>query len=178
MLIPEEPTLIHHSLNRCTNLPNAPLPPEDIMYTKTKGLPGKIVLKIGAPILITVNDLKYKEDGIVNDARGHIDSFQMKEGNNAVIKVIWVVFRDENVGRRLRRNKYNLKGSHKTNSPSAVPIELTKTRFDLDRGNHKYVRTQFPLILAYAVTAHKSQGESLEKVSIDFTPDDAKKIPI
>ena len=62
MLIPEEPTFIHQSLDRCTNLPNAPLPPEDITYTKTKGLPGKIILKIGAPILITVNDLKYKED--------------------------------------------------------------------------------------------------------------------
>ena len=177
MLIPEEPSFSHQSSDRCTNLQSAPLPPEDITYTKTKGLPGKIILKVGAPILITVNDLKYKEDGIVNGARGYIDSFQMEDGDTSVIKIIWVVFRDKNVGRRLRRDKCDIKGSHKTQSPAAVPIVVTKTRFELNYGNHKYVRTQFPVVLAYAVTAHKAQGESLEEVTVDFTPDNEKKKP-
>ena len=136
MLIPEEPSYSHQSSDRCTNLQSAPLPPEDITYTKTKGLPGKIILKVGAPILITVNDLKYKEDGIVNGARGYIDSLQMEDGDTSVIKVIWVVFRDKNIGRRLRRDKCDIKGSHKTQSPAAVPIVVTKTRFELNHGNH------------------------------------------
>ena len=70
-----------------------------------------------------------------------------------------------------------MKGNHKTNNSSAVPIEVTKTRFEINHGNHKYVRTQFPIILAYAVTAHKSQGDSLEEVTIDFTKDLSGKKP-
>ena len=101
----------------------------------------------------------------------------MEEGSHSSVKVIWIVFRDSNVGKRLRLDKQGLKGSHSTTNPLAVPIEVTKTRFEINQGNHKYVRTQFPVILAYAVTAHKSQGESLEEVSIDFTPDSAKKKP-
>ena len=176
-LIPEETLFLNEAVDRCTNLQNAPSPPEDLTYTKAKGLPTKILLKVGAPILITVNDLKYKEDGVVNGARGHIDSFQMEENDSTTIKIIWVVFRDENVGKRLRLDKYDVKGSHKTTNPLAVPIEATKTRFELNHGNHKYVRKQFPVILAYAVTAHKSQGESLEEVCVDFTTDEKNKKP-
>ena len=176
-LIPDEPPFVNLSIDKCTNMQNAPLPPEDITYTKTKGLPTKIILKVGAPVLITVNDQKYKEDGIVNGARGHIDSFQLEDGSQSTIKVLWIVFRDLNVGKRLRLDKQGLKGNHRTTNPLAVPIEITKTRFEINQGNHKYVRSQFPVILAYAVTAHKSQGESLEEVSIDFTPDSAKKKP-
>ena len=54
-------------MNLCTPmvvLANAPSPPEDSTYTKTKGLPNKIFLKVGVPILITVYDFKYKEDGV------------------------------------------------------------------------------------------------------------------
>ena len=43
-------------------------------------------------------------------------------------------------------------------------------------GNDEYQRTNFPLSLAYAITAHKCQGETLEEVIIDFGPDLAHKI--
>ena len=33
----------------------------NITYTKTKGLPSKIVLEIGAPVLLTVNDQTCQE---------------------------------------------------------------------------------------------------------------------
>ena len=74
-------------------------------------------------------------------------------------------------------DKRDLKASHKPKNPQAVPIELVKARFEVNHGNHKFVRTQFPVVLAYAVTAHKSQGESLEEVIIDFTPDEKGKKP-
>ena len=124
-----------------------------------------------------MNDLKYKEDGIVNGARGYVDSFQFDDDNDGSLKVIWIVFRDKTVGIRMRKEKFNLKGNHRTNNPDAVPIEVMKTRFEINNRNHKYVRTQFPVILAYAVTAHKSQGESLEEVTIDFTTDAKGKRP-
>ena len=102
-------------------------------------MPNKILLKVGAPILITVNDLKYKEDGVVNGAIGHIDSFQMEDKNSTTIKIIRVVFRDEKGGKRLRLDKYDNKAGHKTSNPLAVLIEATKTWFELNHGNHKYV---------------------------------------
>ena len=38
-------------------------------------------------------------------------------------------------------------------------------------GNLQYQRTNFPLSLAYAITAHKCQGETLDEVIIDFGDD-------
>ena len=43
-------------------------------------------------------------------------------------------------------------------------------------GNVQYQRTNFPLSLAYALTAHKCQGETLNEVIIDFGPDKKNKI--
>ena len=127
--------------------------------------------------MITVNDIKYKEDGIVNGARGYIDSFQFDEDDSTKLKIVWAVFRDKNVGVRLRHDKRALNGKHVINDLSAVPIEVMKTRFEINHGNHKYVRTQFPIVLVYAITAHKSQGDSLEEVTIDFSRDETGKKP-
>ena len=64
----------------------------------------------------------------------------MEEGSNDKIKVIWVVFKDKNVGNRLRFEKKELKGMHQTTDPLAVPIEITKAQFEINHGNHKYMR--------------------------------------
>ena len=77
----------------------------------------------------------------------------------------------------MRCEKQELRGNHRTNDPNAVPIEVMKTRFEINQRNHKYVRTQFPIILAYAITAHKSQGDSLEEVTIDFSQDETGRKP-
>ena len=170
-LLPNETEYSNESLDKCTNQPNADPPPDSLSYSQTKGLPKKLLLKVGAPILITVNDLKYKDDGVCNGAKGHIDSFQMEEGNANKIKIIWVVFNDKNVGNRMRVEKQELKGNHNTNDPKAVPIEVGRAQFQINNGNLKFTRSQFPIILGYAVTAHKSQGASLKEVLVDYTPD-------
>ena len=168
-LLPDEDEVSNIATDHCTNQNDAPLPSDTLNYTQTGNLPQKVILKVGAPILITTNDPKYKEDGIVNGAKGYIDSFQFYEQEQTKVKVIWVVFKDETVGRRLRMEKKELKGSHHTNSQSATPIEITKASFQLKNGNLKYRRSQFPMILGYAITAHKSQGDSLEEIVIDFS---------
>ena len=43
-------------------------------------------------------------------------------------------------------------------------------------GNVEYQRTNFALSLAYALTSHKCQGETLEEVIIDFGNDKINKI--
>merc|ERR1712081_90261 len=106
-----------------------------------------------------------------NGANCYIVSFQYSESNPDKL----IAIRDENVRKRLRMDKYELRAAHKPNESKAVPIELAKSRFEIDQGNHKYVRVQFPMVLGYAITTHKSQGDSLKEVIIDFEPDEEEK---
>ena len=47
-----------------------------------------------------------------------------------------------------------------------VPVFLATTRFR--HNNHDCERTQFPLVVAYAITIHKSQGMTLEKAVLNI----------
>jgi hypothetical protein len=49
-----------------------------------------------------------------------------------------------------------------------VPIFRSKREF-MYRGHKACTRTQFPLVLAYAITVHKSQGLSLDKAVLNVT---------
>ena len=66
---------------------NAPNPLQNLSYTKAKGLPGRITLRI-APVLIMVSDLQYKRDGIMNGVREYMDSCNL---------VIWVILRHKKI---------------------------------------------------------------------------------
>ena len=77
-------------------------------------------------------------------------------------------FNDDKIGQLLRFDSEALKKSHKPNDPLAVPIYRQKKQFQV-RGNTDYMRDQFPLTLCYAVTAHKSQGQTLDEILIDFS---------
>ena len=58
--------------------------------------------------------------------------------------------------------------NHKPKDKLAVPILKQKKQFKV-KDNFNWVREQFPLTLCYAITAHKSQGQTLEEVIIDFS---------
>ena len=71
------------ALDKSTNIENPPDIPENMTITQTGGLEKRLIIKQNAPIVITSNQhiSKYKEDDIVNGARGFIDSVRMSKTN-------------------------------------------------------------------------------------------------
>ena len=135
-------------------------------------------MKVGAPIIITSNHSKqiYREDGIVNGARGYVQAVQVSKENSDKVDIVWVVLNKQSAGRRYR---FEMKDLRKTFNPghiNATPILPTRKNFKVKFGNVEYQRQNFALSLAYAITAHKCQGETLDYVIIDFGADKDKKI--
>ena len=128
--------------------------------------------------MLTVNNAKakYREDGICNGARAFIDSFQLATGSLREIRYIWVVFKDPNIGKQLRFDNQHLLKVHKPRNLNAVPIEVCKVRFNVGSGNVSYQRTQFPAVVAYAVTSHRRQGDTLEEMIVDFKAEPGEKL--
>ena len=93
----------------------------------------------------------------MNGARGYVDSIQVSKSNRNEVEVIWVVFKDQNVGRLLRFDYNHLRKIHKPNDEKAVPILREKKSFTINKGEVKYQRCQFPMTLAYAITSYKCQ---------------------
>ena len=83
--------------------------------SKTGNLPKTLRLKVGAPVVITTNHkkAKYREDGIGNGARGYVSAIQVSAENPNLVENIWVVFKNEKIGRLYRfdhqklREKFN-----------------------------------------------------------------------
>ena len=177
LLLPDNPEYVCESRDQSTNISNPPELGDDLNYTKTGNLQKSLRLKVGAPIMITVNSSKskYREDGVNNGARAYIDSFQLAEDGSSTVRYIWIVFKDERIGQKLRNDNIHLLKIHTPKHPKAVPIEVCKIRFNIGTGNVSYQRTQFPAVLAYAVTTYRSQGDTLLEVIVDFTEEGGKE---
>ena len=155
--------------NRRTHTPV----PEAVSYSRVHGMMKNLIIREGAPVMITTNHSvsRFKEDGLTNGAFGYIDFIQLSDKDPEVVDIIWVVFRDARVGKRhYKAEKRHLRKrdlSHLIHE-DALPILPSKKPFEVNQGNVHYMRKQFPLTLAYALTAHKCQGASMEKVIVDF----------
>ncbi|HIF60881.1 MAG TPA: hypothetical protein EYQ26_15580 [Rhodospirillales bacterium] len=149
-----------------------------VSFHKKKGMVQNLIIRNKAPVIITTNHSKgrYKEDGISNGSRGYIDYIQTdKDGK---VTIIWVVFRDEKIGSKCYKRetrKYRPKEGNYID-PKALPILPTYGEIEVkDRIGHTYTRYQFALSLAYAMTVHKCQGQTMDEVIIDFDRDENSK---
>merc|ERR1719233_1229624 len=169
-LLPDKPKFYAIAIDKSTNNPRAPEVHEKIPLTRTGQLQKRIIFKEDAPVMITSNSskVKYKTNGIVNGARGKIDSIQPSDTDPEAAEVVWIRFNDDKIGQLLRFESKHLLEKHKPKDPLAVPITRQKKQFKVE-GNTEWLRNQFPLTLCYAVTAHKSQGQTLDEVIIDFS---------
>ena len=170
-LLPIEKTYQETCVDESINSKTGPKVPEHLPHTQTGQLETNFIFKQNAPVMITSNhpQQRYKNNGIVNGSRGYIDSIQVSKDNTNEVEIIWVRFNDDKTGQLLRQDNLALLKHHKPNDPKAVPIRKQKKPFQPMGGNSSVVRTQFPLTLCYALTAHKCQGQTLEQVIVDFT---------
>ena len=163
------------SVDRVINLPNCPslTDKDQLNLNKTGNLPTMLKIKIGAPVVITSNHpkAKYKEDVIVNGARGYVQAVQTSDKR---VEIIWVVFNNEKIGKLYRFENNDKRQGFDPGHYLATPILPERKKFT--HGNVEYQRSNFALSLAYALTAHKCQGETLDEVIIDFGPDKKRGI--
>jgi ATP-dependent DNA helicase PIF1 len=113
--------------------------------TRTAGLERKLSLCIGARVMLKRN--KDVEAGLVNGSVGDIVGFEMK-GDSKEIMFIKVQFPNIQDPVNIQREAYS--------------FEVLKSIY--------FTRKQFPLMLAFAITIHKSQGLSLQSAIIDAGP--------
>ena len=162
-LLPNEKEFVCNCVDRVLNLPNAPKMSEKDQkdLNKTGNLPKKLILKVGAPVVVTSNHskAKYREDGIVNGARGYVQAIQVSKENPDNVEIIWVVFNNEKMGRQYRFEHNHLRQDFNPGHPLATPILPERKKFTLKGGNIQYQRTNFALSLAYAITAHSVRAK-------------------
>ena len=75
----------------------------------------KLTFTKGALVVMTLNHNRkeYKEDGLVNGAKGYIDYIQTSENDPQNVKVIWAVFRNKKSGSKVYKWRTNhLRPSH------------------------------------------------------------------
>ena len=82
-LLPDEIEYRCNCIDRVTNLPVGSNIPEKLNNNpgKTGNLQSELILKVGAPVVITTNHSKqkYRDDGIMNGARGFVQAVQISK---------------------------------------------------------------------------------------------------
>ena len=141
-------------------------------YGQTGQLKKSLTVVVGMIVVHTANvDV---EDGLTNGATGvvkHID-FRWMEGTNRP-SIIWVLFDDPRVGRATREK--NKKFYNASIHSDWTPVFETQRTFIV---NYKtFQRSQFPVTPASGKTVWKAEGATVDKVVVDLSQTQTKKIP-
>ena len=130
---------------------------------KTGNLRKVLHVKVGARVILTTNiDVS---DGLTNGTVGTV-KYVINEEITKRVKVILVEFDNRDVGQEA-----NPKGLYKHINSKAVPICKTQAIFPVNgKTTFQASQTQFPLVLAWAITIHKCQGLTLPEIAVDMTP--------
>ena len=150
-LLPHAKEYICDSIDRVTNLPVKSNLHDKLKNNlgKTGSLQSTLKVKVGAPVVITSNHdkQKYREDGIMNGARGYVQAVQTSKENPEKVDVIWIIFNNESVGRLYRFDHNHLRKSFNPGHQLSTPILPTRTNFKIKFGNVEYQRQTFHYLL-------------------------------
>ena len=127
-----------------------------IHRSKSEGLSSSLLLGVNARVMLTRNCKV--DDGLVNGVMGHITHFKYSQRHANTVIAVGVAFDNVNVGK---------KSGKRTEKGNIVLIERVQEDI-LEKKTKAVVRHQFPLRLAWACTAHKVQGMTVEKVVVNL----------
>lgn len=136
---------------------------------ETGGLPYSLIIALEYPYMLTSNvDI---EDGLVNGAIGTLrfieDGSPNQDGTSQKIR-LWLEFKDADTGAKARIKFRPVV----TNSRGAIhrnwtPVSMRSATITLG-GTLRCKRMQFPLSAACALTIHKSQGGTFDRVVVYY----------
>ena len=128
--------------------------------SRTAGLPKILNFKKNASIMLTNNiDIK---DRLINGQLGTV--FETKYDSQGQVETVYVKFNDQKAGlQRMHSDSYALQNN-------VVPIRRIELNVPISSSGAgpSFVRTQFPLMLAWACTVHKVQGLTLDNLVVSF----------
>ncbi len=115
----------------------------------------------GARVILKLNlDVP---DGLCNAATGTIVKIYEGKMPFGQPEVLYIRFDNDRVGKKLRMNTVYPEGIPN----DTVPIKVHSDVIKQNSGN-KIVRYQFPIKLAWAITIHSSQGQTLKEAVVSF----------
>ncbi|CEP19950.1 hypothetical protein [Parasitella parasitica] len=148
----------------------------------TNNLARSLTLKRGMVYMISCN--VDTGDGLINGTVGTLKQIEYRESKQDGVvtkfpQAVWVYTSDSMAGRKARlrekgRNQASLAVSTDLNSRENDPANWTRisprseTVYEARSKGLHVKRTQFPLLPAAALTIHKSQGSTYDKVLLDI----------
>ena len=134
------------------NLPDKP--------SETGGLRKNVEVGVGARVMLTYNI--NVQDGLVNGACGVVRGIIL--GGDNIVETILIQFDNPSVG-----NLLSSTSQYKRDYPDCVPIKRVGASFWLGKRQSAEVsRQQFPITMAWALTIHKVQGQTVSRIVIDM----------
>ena len=131
---------------------------------KTKQIISNLQLALGERTEIAINIRT--DDGMTNGAGNIVKKIQLNQRDKPS-QIIWVQFDHADVGQKTRHENRQLyvQGIERT----WTPIKPITTQFAVGRNRTaQVVRKQFPLRPAAAKTIHRSQGDTEQKIVVNF----------
>ena len=135
--------------------------------TKTMGLYSVVFVTVGAKYDLTSNVSVL--DGMTNGTECTITKIDYRVAGSKRPSIIWVLFSEASVGKTCRKSYQHLYNSDIL--PTWTPILEITRQFKITRTNNASIlRRQFPIRPSAAKTIHRSQGDTLNEVVVDFSP--------
>ena len=121
-------------------------------------------LQIGFKYMIICNiDIN---DRLINGAVGILRRVSFSEDND--LKILWFEFENDRVGVSAR-SEYKNYMIQRGIAENLVPITKKSVTIEVREYSFSFSRKQFPVMPAWAMTIHKSQGSTFDKVCVDFS---------
>ena len=121
----------------------------------------KIILKVGARVMLIYN--VRTNDGLTNGACGELVAVETSKDNCENIETLIISFDQVNAGKQLRSENPRVTQQY---GERATPIKRISFEYGLGKWSKQHSATvkliQFPVKLAWAITAHKVQGQTIK----------------